>query len=447
MSLRKRQEILFALIFIIIAACLNLAASAITAYIGATDSAFWPRGLDFWPIGIGHMRLPSLFQIGLGIFTLFAFGVVTHRLQKMGWPPLYSFIACTAFIFLSNLCQGYSNAFITPITGFNIEYWNDAVNVESAWQFLSQFNEIQQDLFVHSRTHPPGPVLMMYGLLKIGLTPAGISIVITFFSCVLTFFYFLGIGRTIGTNDLSARYLAYLLLCIPAIQIYYCASIDALFAGCLLGFLYHFLNASRWQHLLLSVLWISFASFISFGFLFIIPVTVIFEWITRKSILRSLTITVLVSIVYYLLKLAFDFNYLEAFVTASKLENPDGFRLFARPFHYVYNRAECVAEILLFLGPFALLNICRGFKINQIRTSQPQQLLLLGVGTLLVMFATGAYRVGETARACIFIYPFLLFALLPLFQNENQNTRLSYRLAYQVFAQGILMQLFGTYLW
>src|SRR5207247_2044011 len=33
------------------------------------------------------------------------------------------------------------------------------------------------------------------------------------------------------------------------------------------------------------------------------------------------------------------------------------------------------------------------------------------VGTLALMFASGAYRTGETARACLFAYPYLLLAL------------------------------------
>jgi hypothetical protein len=72
------------------------------------------------------------------------------------------------------------------------------------------------------------------------------------------------------------------------------------------------------------------------------------------------------------------------------------------------------------------------------------RLYLTAVITLGALFLTGAYRTGETARACLFIYPFLLLPILAAEYPERQRWRWIFA---AVFGQTLLMQLFGRYFW
>jgi hypothetical protein len=61
------------------------------------------------------------------------------------------------------------------------------------------------------------------------------------------------------------------------------------------------------------------------------------------------------------------------------------------------------------------------------------------------MYAVGAWRTGETARACAWIYPYLLFPVAYYLDEAGPGTRV--QIAWLVFIQSVGMQLFGNYFW
>ena len=58
------------------------------------------------------------------------------------------------------------------------------------------------------------------------------------------------------------------------------------------------------------------------------------------------------------------------------------------------------------------------------------------------MFLTGAYGTGETARACLYIYPFFLLLLIRI---TTIQTLLN--IAYIALFQTFFMQMLGDYFW
>ena len=127
---------------------------------------------------------------------------------------------------------------------------------------------------------------------------------------------------------------------------------------------------------------------------------------------------------------------------ASALENPDGFRLFHTPAAYIATRIENICEIALFasIGYLAILLQ----NPNQLRLSWKDShtpIMIFGPLILLLMFATGAFRTGETARAALFIYPYLLMLIIRL---PTPTLRLLLLLA---GLQTLAMQLLGEYHW
>ena len=84
-------------------------------------------------------------------------------------------------------------------------------------------------------------------------------------------------------------------------------------------------------------------------------------------------------------------------------------------------RLEDVADILCFFGPFLLVLSLGGMRI-MLRTSaypKPAALTALAVVILAAMFLSGAFRTGETARACLFIYPYLMFPVAACLQRKE----------------------------
>jgi len=243
-----------------------------------------------------------------------------------------------------------------------------------------------------------------------------------------------------------------LLLLLPAVQVYFCASLDALIAGLLLALIAVYVGEGREAaRLAASGALLFAASFLTFGVLWALPVLFaadVLRWRrTRRpvALLRLPLVLLGVAAAYGALRAAYGFDYLTALRTASRLENPDGFRGFVEPVSYLFTRLENVAELAAFAGPWLLLWIWRGR--GPLRRSAPLGWTLFGAATLTLgaMFLTGAYRTGETARACLFVWPFLLLPALaaPVDADEHDRTTL----LWLALGQGLLLQFFGRWFW
>jgi hypothetical protein len=174
-----------------------------------------------------------------------------------------------------------------------------------------------------------------------------------------------------------------------------------------------------------------------------------YVFVRRKRYCLALASLAIVTALHAAIHWVTGFDYLEAFRTASALENPDGFRLIAKPVHYLVTRVIDVTEIVLFLGPYLLVFGFRGFRQGW-REWRSNELLLLSAAaclTLLAMFLTGAFKTGETARACLFIYPYLIFPVAQYLASRNVGSQDKDLLLYLTFGQTVIMQTLGRYFW
>jgi hypothetical protein len=260
----------------------------------------------------------------------------------------------------------------------------------------------------------------------------------------LTAFFFYRLIRT-ETIPETAGYMTFLLLLLPAVQIYYLATLDALITGLLMATLYLFCFCERRLARPIAILTLSASFLLTFVSVFILPVLVCFELIVKRDLKRSVAVIGGAAVIHCLLYFFTGYNAFHAFHAASLYENPSGFMLFVNPVNYFFTRIEDVAEILLFFGPFLFVLFVRGVK--NFNFTPLNVLTILGCLTLLAMFATGAWRTGETARACAFIYPFLLFPIGRYLDLQKTSASMRLQLAALVFGQKIAMQTFGEYHW
>ncbi|MBN2477073.1 MAG: hypothetical protein JXB62_20870 [Pirellulales bacterium] len=414
----------------------------------------------WWPLSCFQWKVPGVrapwSDLGRAAGTLAAFyAFVQWFLRRVTGSAALVVLAGLFFVIGTNLIHGAHYGLAHPHVGSNQDspgaarqYYHDATQVASAGQFLRDFEKTQSTLGCHSRTHPPGAVLLIYGLAKCVRHPTAISLVMAALSVGLSgCFLYRILSRELDPD--TCGYVTLLFLLIPAVQVYYCATLDAVIASCCLGVLAYLRRPNPILGGAGMITWLFCASLLSFGACFLVPVVVGFELVTRRSVRRSVAVVLGVAALYTVVYLLWGFNYLGAFSTASALENPGGFLALSEPVSYAITRVENVADIVLFFGPFLLVLSARG--ISELRRHRACSELLtltgLGVLTLLAMFLAGTFRTGETARACLFIYPYLMFPVACHLHHRGYCDADMRLLLWLVFGQSLAMQTLGGYCW
>jgi hypothetical protein len=416
----------------------------------------------YWPISVFSPRSSLTWKHGLvalAVVAFFHFGVRFVLKTRTILRSLAMIIIVGIILLLgTNLIQGWEMAFVHPVAPPaslqdphvydtpKRQLYNDAMLVENASDFVSQFEQIQPNLGIHARLHPPGAVLLFFFPSRISESLSAISIGIAIVSTVLSMLFLYGILNQ-RVSDRITVLTTFLFILIPAVQIYYAATMDALVASFLLGALFFFLHRNSALSIAGSILFLFLALSLTFVAMFAFPVLLGFDIVRRKSFRRSAAIFSGLGIICVSVYLLTGFNYLHSFRIASTLENPHGFILLHEPFSYVFTRLEGICEILLFFGPFLGVLTLRGLRLAKKNVSDLQILAFLAIGTLLAMFATGAFNTGETARVCLFFFPYLLFPVAAYLQHAQPTKYEKLLILYLVFFQTVIMQIGGNYWW
>lgn len=405
---------------------------------------------DYWPISIFRLRappdlyFPQATHFAVAAAALAALVLSLAVLQRARFKIALVAIAGVVLILGSNLIQGSNFGFIRPIRGPD-EYYSDALKIEDPLRFVATFVERQPEYGIHSRSHPPGAVLTIYALSRLLRDPALISIAIAAISGALTAVLFHHLVSSEHRGAL-AGYVTFLLLLVPGVQVYYAASLDAVIATLLLGALAFFVTSTSRRSTVTVFVFVTLASFLTFGFGFIIPVIIGHEWLTTRKLERSGVLVIALVLLYLIVYVLTGFNYAESFLVASRIENPQGFRLFADPVGFLATRIEDIAEIVFFIVPFltslAYLGLRRPHPGDRLT-----RVTVLGLVSLGLMLLAGVYQTGETARAAMFIYPFLMLPVARALADREVGFFTQAALAALVFAQGVAMQLVGNYIW
>jgi hypothetical protein len=319
------------------------------------------------------------------------------------------------------------------------------MNIDAPWTLLGDYQARQLELGMHSKTHPPGPILLFHLLGRLLPDAHMISIVLALVSVLLVVTMMVPI-LSIELSDAHARWVVLVFLLLPSVQIYFATSIDALIAGLFIGSFLMFFKDSK------VALWVSVASFVIASFftflaMFVLAVMLAYELSTRNRFSKT-AIALGAGIVFYFgLFAVTGFNYLRSFLVASAWENQSRFMLFAEPQNYIATRLEDVAEIILFFGPILTLLFVRGL-LRRTNRGRLMRLAYAAFAVFILMLTAGVYRTGETARGALYLYPFLMIPVAYALRDGGYTTNRSYAfLTMLVFAQSVAMQLVGDYFW
>jgi hypothetical protein len=398
---------------------------------------------DFYPLSVFRFRRPQPYQIALALVLVAGFVALWRRASQPGQLPLVLAAGLLVAV-LSNGLHGARFGLDYPtatLGAAGIEYFHDAQAIPGPIWLLRHFNAVQFELLEHSRTHPPGPVLLYWLLHQVLRAPALISIAIAA----------LGLGLTLPA---LRRWLTFafdeephgallLLSVLPAVQVYGLAVVDAPIAGLFTCCIAHHLDERRPAWVVGG--WLFGALFFTFGALFLLPVLVGYEVLRGRFPRRALAAITIAALLLLLLRLGFGFDWWAALRLASHMENEQGFLLFVDWRRYLWYRVGAVAEIALFFTPFLVLLAARGWRLLRHASREAWLLSLLGPLSLGAILLTGAFKIGEAARICLFILPYLLLPVIAAFRALDDAGRA--RTAYSVLSFGVVMQLFGFYQW
>lgn len=352
---------------------------------------------------------------------------------------------------------GFEFAFLQPFYAGKSQYYHDALNVPNVREWLATFNQNQQLLSLHSRTHPPFAVLIhdLFFVLfpRGGLNALAIGFGVISLSIIPIFLILLKIN---GVSSNNRKLLLILFSVIPAVNIYTVVCLDGVISASSTLFLLGIAIILKKPGLrvigyLLMALGLVTTNLLTYGGTFLIGIGALLTLVNllkekKHYLLIGYLFSVLsLLVILFILDKGFNYNHLKGFITAATIENPGGFRLFADPINYLLTRFEDIFEIAFYLS-FGLLSFfvsgeIVSFDIRNITRDNNQITFVFSSALLIIMFLSGAYRTGETARACLFIYPYLFY---PLFNTSEEKIK---GLIILASIQTIIMQLFINFFW
>ena len=230
---------------------------------------------------------------------------------------------------------------------------------------------------------------------------------------------------------------------IPSVLIYRMTSLDGLIAGLMLGATYHFLDPRGLRGVVPAWACALTASFITFGALWIIPVLAATELLSDRSLRRTALLVVMTLVFFGLLHAGSGFHYVEAYLAASRLENPDGYWLLADPASWATSRIGALLEIALLFSPVLCMAVVPGARLLLSLRPRVGRLCLAALGALPAYLATGVLPTGEGARCCLFVVPLLFLAVAACLAQASPGRWVAAALA--VAGQSVLLQHFGFF--
>lgn len=397
---------------------------------------------------------PKLHRAGLPYVAAFVVVLLAWLRYGARIPTVATLAIGMALVVLGNLAQGsFYAAFIQPFVAGNIQYYHDALGVRDWHSFLSNFNTLQAQLENHGRTHPPFAVLLHFLLLGPAYDRTTLMAV-TFSLVGLAGIPLVWGGvRILGSNARRADELAILYSVVPAINIYAIVCLDSVIAT--LSALFMLATAAimvgrplRWTLPLFafSIIAINLLTFGGVFFIAIAGLLAMRELLIAKKLRLTIALgsTLLVAAIgIVVLEHFYGYSHVRSFLLASRLENPDGFRGFGDPINYVMTRLNDICELALFLSLATLATLFRRRIVGafSFREDDGDAVFATAFFVLLLMFVMGAFKKGETARACLFFYPFIMLRLRKVPDDALRSLILFAGL------QSIAMQLAGSYFW
>lgn len=395
----------------------------------------WPLKAGVWPyftpmvlIAVGGFAA-WLALILLRLRTLLASDTSPTTRNLMAALALVLIGAVVLPVALKVSVRGWDSLFYT-FRDNPTDYIHDVPRIDDPVAFLGEYVAISPDLAWHNANHPPGSVLLLWGVAQL-IAPGPyvatwVAIVLSSMSAGAAFW----LGWRIGGAHLALLSGA-LYVTMPAHQVYSVTSMDSVFNGILaLGLVAFFValqpGAKLWHAVLAGAL-IATGLFFTFAatqlafFGAAVAMVAFFQHSHSLTTLRQSGIAALTIILIYLgCYLITGFNVIESAIQAT--QNNARFEVSRDLFvpasldHYVRFLALNIVPFAWYLGPWGLAALTP-FVVNLIRrrrwvlepTSIEARLVMLTIGIIALVGGMwlGGLFIREVERIWAFTYPLM----------------------------------------
>jgi hypothetical protein len=325
------------------------------------------------------------------------------------------------------------------------DYYQDAIEITDLSRFLKSFHRRTWFQRLHTRAHPPGPVLFHFFVNQLVPRSVLFNCLIMVSISTLTLIYVYKISKELNTKQ--PQLLLLLLFSSPGFLLYSGAGMDAVFCFLITAAIYYLLLLKK-NFSFINITFASIFSFLASFFTYAaisIPLFVLFyifldKFKDKKYILGQVLVAVNIVLIYLLIYWVTGFEPIKKFYAAKDFAfmlMPDIFMTFKR---YVFSVSANFVEWLIFLGlpifSLLILTLTNLFKQRKNRSVFNYFLSIL-LPTFLIniagIYKTGRYS-GETGRIWLFLTP-LIIAGLQI--KDKKILKLS---AFLSFAQTLIMQ-------
>ncbi len=349
----------------------------------------------------------------------------------MGWG-----IACVIWTLLAATNGGFVHGVTYPFERIE-DYYVNVDKVKSIALFLRNFTRIAPSLSMHARTHPPGPIILLYYLGNASdgnlLTVCLVTIMVSALTIVPVYLW-----ARLFLDAQGSRKLCLLWLVTPSVALYGATSMDGVFMLFLSLPLYLFLKGVEGS--MRSAIWagvftgigLAIAIFMTFSAVFHGAFFVLFAigcllFTAKEKFWKAAALTLVAGIVfcavYSTVYLSTGFNIINCLKTAMELDT--------RPVScslkwYIVTRLEDLLDFATLSG-VATTGLWSGIAIKLVafRDFRARFDLTLSISMLsctsviLIMVLTGLYVTGETGRIWLFLLPLVLVPSVAALQSRS----------------------------
>ena len=377
------------------------------------------------------------------------------------WCTLLPLVLLGALLHLSmaTLEAGVSGI-EAPFVPAGLEYYSDIPRVNAS--FLATYVADMGELSLHGRTHPPGPILLLWGLSRLlGGSRLAVAAAVACLSALAAIPVYL-LARQVLLDADQALLAAFLFLLTPNVILYSATSMDSsilFFSTWTLYCAWESLRQASLRWAVLAGLAYTLTLFMTFAvsFLFLfVGLLFLLLWlrdpgrrVRRLWVLMAMGITVVVC--YFVLAVSTGFNVLACFQRAWELNRTSIAVL--RPYGYwlVGNLVAYAAWLGFASWPLLgaqLQQALRRCRQGELRMGV-EIMLLAAVGTMLIWGLSGLIR-GEVGRVWLFLVPTLVIPAagrLGAWLAEAHSRVPLYACASLLFGQALIFELLLNTYW
>ena len=430
------------------------------------------RGLWAFEVGIDVPPLYAGFRPGWSprfIIPILLFGGLLWFMDraKVGWPCASAWCTLVPQMLLAGLLHlsmatlevGLSGI-EAPFVPAELEYYGDIHRVNAS--FLATYVASMEDLSLHGRTHPPGPILLLWGLSR--LLGGSRLAVVTTVAClsVLAAIPVYLLARQALFDAGQALLAAFLFMVTPNVVLYSASSMDSavlFFSAWTLYCTWESLRQASLRWALLAGLAYALTLFMTFTVAFLSPFFGLLFLLLglrdpdrRARRLRALVaMGITVAGCYFVLAVGTGFNILACFQRAWELNQTSIAVLRSYAYWLVGNLVAYAAWLGFASWPLLgaqLRQAVRRCRQGNLRMGA-EAMLLAALGTVLIFDLSGLVR-GEVGRVWLFLVPTLVIPAagrLAAWLAEARSRAPLYACASLLFGQALVFELLLNTYW